>query len=60
METTTAKQNTHLNNVLHILEDLKFHLDNCEFHNYDDADDMHLAKKEVIKILDNLIKRREK
>lgn len=54
----TKKAN--VDNVIHILEDLRNHLDECEFHDYDDAEDMELAKKEVHKILDNLIKRRNK
>ena len=54
------KKKADLDNVVHILEDLRAHLDDCEFHEYDDAEDMELAKKEVLKILDNLIKRRSK
>lgn len=49
-----------IDNVVHILEDLRNDLDGSEFHEYDDAEEMELAKCEVLKILDNLIKRRSK
>lgn len=48
------------NNVIDILENLYGHLADCEFYHYDDAEDMHRAKAEVLKILDSMIKRRIK
>lgn len=47
-------------NVLDILEQLYGCLDNSEYYNYDDAEDMELAKKEVLNLLDKMIKRRMK
>ncbi len=52
------KQKADINNVLHVLEDLHSHLEDCDFHHYDDADDMYRAKAEVLKILDDMMKRR--
>lgn len=53
-----VKANPH--NVIDILENLYGHLDDCEFHEYDDAEDMNRAKAEVLKTLDSMIKRRIK
>lgn len=55
MKKTTGELN---GNIIHILEDLYNRLEDSEYHEYDDAEDMHLAKAEVLKIIDRMIKRR--
>ena len=55
MKKTTSELN---GNIVHILEDLYNRLEDSEYHEYDDAEDMHLAKAEVLKIIDRMIKRR--
>lgn len=55
MKKTTGELNS---NILYILEDLYNVLEEAEYHEYDDAEDMHLAKVEVLKIIDRMIKRR--
>ncbi len=54
------KQKADTHNVIDILENLHSHLEDCEFHHYNDADDMHRAKSEVLKTLETMIKRRIK
>lgn len=55
-----SKQKADIHNVIDILENLHSHLEDCEFHHYNDADDMHRAKSEVLKLLNSMIKRRMK
>ncbi len=54
------KQKADTHNVIDILENLHSHLEDCEFDHYSDAEDMHRAKSEVLKLLTLMIKRRMK
>lgn len=48
----------HSNNVIHLLWDAYEHVEMSDVCQYDDVEDMLLAKQEVLKILKRLIKRR--
>lgn len=54
------KKKADVYNVIDILDNLHGHLEDCEFYNYDDAEDMELAKKEVLVLLEKMIERRMK